>query len=225
MEIKENLNRGRIGSDFWVNSENKTFKELVNGNEMLYKEWGQSLTVSKNEKYKNKILKPINGYAMNFWPKPSLSITNDDLVVSYNTHAEIWFEQKENGIYALDKTWQRQFYPSQLKINSSNNCFNAAYKFYIPWLIDKNIKCEIKEISKSPIKLINNFVKFNKLDLEQDIWNCDWIHFFIKSSGDHVKTYNGKTYGILEVGTPICDIIIKDKDIIKELLKEHDEKN
>jgi hypothetical protein len=225
MEIKEEINKNRIGSRFWINSENKSFQELVHGNEMLYKEWGQSFTVSQNKKYSNRIFKPINGYAMNFWPKPEFRLENDNLILTYHTHAEIWFEQKEGGLYALDKTWQRQFYPSHLKINSSSECFNSVYKFYIPWIIDKNIVCEVKEIKKSPIKLINSSINFSNLNPEQDVWNCDWFHFFIKSSGDHIKNYNGKVYGILEVGTPICDIIIKDKDTIEELMKEHESKN
>lgn len=222
MEIRDIPNRNRIGSNFWVNSENKTFEELTNANEILFQEWAYSRTVANNPKYANKMLKPINGYAMNFCPKPDITTGAGTLTLRYKTHAEIWFEQRDDGIYALDKTWQRQFYPSHLKVNGNKDCFNAAYKFYIPWLLDIDAKFQLESVNGSPIKIINSSVNFKRLE-DKNIWNCDWFHFFIKSSGDHVKTYNNKVYGILDVGTPICDIIIKDEKIIEELLRQHEE--
>jgi len=221
MDIKEHENKNRIGSQSWVNSENKNFEEIVNENILLYKNWAHSKYIL-DTKYQNNILKPINPYAMYFHKKPELINENDLIKLRYRTHAEIWLEPKKNGLYALDKTWQRQFYPSNIKVDHvPQEYFNAVYRFYIPWIFDLDIKLKIIEVEGSPFKILNSYAVFNKLDKDRDIWNTDWFHFLIKNSGDHIESYNGDVYGVIEIGSPICDIIIENKDLIKKIKEEY----
>lgn len=220
MDIKENINRNRVGSEFWINSEGKTFSEIIEGNRTMFGHWSSSKTV-QDSYYSDNILKPINGYAMEFWPKPKMIKENEIVYLRYFTHAEIWFDVRKDGLYALDKTWQRQFYPSEVSIAAPKNFFNSIYKFYIPWIFDEDLTLEIRELDDSPFKILNKKVKFKKLDKDKN-WNCDWFHFLIKSDGEHVEDYNNHIYGIIPVKTPICDIIIKDKDLINKIEKEYD---
>ena len=221
MENRKGINKNRIGSEFWVNSENKSFTEIIKANTTMPGIWASSESVI-HSLYYNNILKPINGYAKTFWPKPELIKDNEIAYLRYFTHAEIWVEPMREGLYALDKTWQRQFYPSQLFINSPGGFFNAIYKFYIPWIFDEDLILKVKNIEGSPFKILNETVTFNKLNYKED-WNCDWIHFLIKSDGDHIETYHDRIYGVIPIKTPICDIIIEDKEIINKIEREYEQ--
>lgn len=225
MDIKEHENKNRLGSYSWVNSENKTFEEIVNDNVLLYKTWGYSKYIL-DTKYKDSLLKPLNPYSMHFHIKPELIDEGNYLRLRYKTHAEIWLEPKDNGLYALDKTWQRQFYPSQLRINfDSKEYFNSVYKFYIPWIFDLDVKLKIEEVKNSPFKILNSYVVFNKIDKEKNVWDTDWFHFLIKNNGDHIESYNGDTYGIIERESPICDIIIEDIYLVNKIKEEYGQEN
>lgn len=220
MDIFQVANSGRIGSQYWVNSEDRTFSELAQDNFQLYNEWKHSSYIH-NSDYKNKILKPINYYSLRFGKKPELIVDQETVSLRYKTHAEIWVEPREEGLYALDKTWQRQFYPSSFKSNIPSNCFNAMYKFYIPWLIDEDVECEIKNIEESPFVVLNTSVNFVKTNNDL-VWNCDWFHFAFKNNSPLIETYREKQYGIVEIESPICDIIIKDRNIASRLVEEYE---
>jgi hypothetical protein len=219
MDIKKLVNRNRIGSEFWINSENKSFSEIVKANTTMPVIWASSESVVHSLYYDN-ILKPINGYAKTFWPKPELIKENNIICLRYFTHAEIWFEPTPDGLYALDKTWQRQFYPSEMHSYDPQYCFDAAYKFYIPWIFDENLTLNIKEIENSPFKILNTKVNFSRLNNNEN-WNCDWFHFLIRHQGKHIETYNNRIYGVIPIKTPICDIIIEDKEIINKIEREY----
>lgn len=220
MEISDEVSRGRVGSKFWVNSEHDSFSDITKANFQLPTHWANSSFIRSTE-FAEKRLKPINGYAMIFWDKPELSLVDDKAILRYKTHAEIWLEEMDRGLYALDKTWQRQFYPSQLTTPAPEGCFDALYKFYIPWVIDKDIECDVYGVENSPFNIIKNKVNFKQLD-NSLVWNVDWFHFAIKNSGDHIEEYHGDTYSIIERGSPICDVVINDKETIEELIKEYE---
>ena len=219
MEISDEVNRGRVGSRYWVNCEHDSFSDITNKNFQLPHNWAHSTYIRKS-KYSESILKPVNGYAMNFWKAPELTIIEDKAILRYKTHAEIWLEEMSFGLYALDKTWQRQFYPSQLNQDTPEECFSALYKFYVPWIIDKDIKCQVLSVEGSPFKIIKDTVSFNKLE-DETIWSVDWFHFAIKSNSNFIEQYHGETYGIIDVGSDICDVIIEDQDTIRELIKQY----
>lgn len=221
MDISDEVSRGRVGSKYWVNSEHEPFSEITKANFQLPGHWAHSRFIRETP-FNDKVMKPLNGYSMIFWPMPEIMFLNSRVILRYKTHAEIWLEKKKNGLYALDKTWQRQFYPSQLTGSAPANCFDALYKFYIPWVIDKDVQCSVYGIEDSPFKIVSNTVKFKKLE-DSLVWDVDWIHFAIKNSGDHIQEYHGDTYGIIEIGSNICDIVIDDQEIIEGLKKQYEQ--
>lgn len=203
-----------LGSKFWVNSEDLSFHNIQK--QSVAKQWCE-----RDLKYKNKILQPINKYATNFIHLPQL-ITKDEFVLRYSTHAEIWIEIKNNGVYALDKTMQRQFYPSKNNIQHNNeNCYNASYKFYIPWTINCDINLEIKNIEDSPFLIQDNFVKFNKIHKNDLNIKEQWVNFYFKKNNNILKN----EYDIIKESTGMFDIIINNKNLQTEILKFYDKKN
>lgn len=220
MEISDEVNRGRVGSKYWVNCEHDSFSEITNKNFQLPHQWAHSRVINETA-YASSVLKPVNGYAMHFYNKPELMLEAKTAVLRYKTHAEIWVEQMQGGLYALDKVWQRQFYPSHLRQDIPDQCFDALYKFYVPWIIDKDATFKIREIDDSPFKIISDSVKFKKLD-DSLVWDVDWIHFAIKDNGKYLEEYQGDIYGVIKVGSNICDVIIDDELLVEELIKEYD---
>jgi hypothetical protein len=116
------------------------------------------------------------------------------------THAEIWVSPSEENLYALDKTWQRQFYPSSKKY-TRDDCFIATYKFYVPWVIDSDIKATVSSVDDSPFSVENQEINFNSLD-GLTLVDTNFVDFKIKIEGSHMV--NSK-YGIIDIGTPMYD--------------------
>ena len=220
MDILDGVSRGRVGSKYWVNSEHEPFSEITKANFQLPGHWAHSRFIRETP-FRSAIMKPLNGYSMIFWPMPDVSFVDNKAILKYKTHAEIWLEETQNGLYALDKTWQRQFYPSQINEKSPDDCFNAIYKFYIPWVIDKDLSCRISGVDGSPFKIINETINFKKLD-DSLVWDIDWFHFAIKNHGEHIEEYRGDTYGIIERGSDICYLVIDDAEVVEELRKQYD---
>lgn len=201
---------GALGSEYWINSYNKEFTKIQK----------ESFLINRFSKpsNSNKIIKPINMYAFYYSPFPEILKNNNEIILRQKTHAEIWVEPKINGLYALDKTWQRQFYPSDLIVEDYENCFNAVYKFYTPWVINDNLKVKIKEVIDSPFKILTKEINFKKIT--KDYNEPQWINFLIKKNGDHMKNDN---YGIIDINTNAFDIIIDDISVCNYIVKDFNE--
>ena len=208
-----------IGSTFWLNSANMDFYEIQNISKVPSK-WTNIEGVLKS-KYKNNIVKPVNGYALNFGIKPELILENDYIILRQYTHADIWVERKGiQSIYALDKTWLRQFYPSDKVLENKDDCYLAQYKMYTQWIVDENVDIEIRSIPNSPFFVFSEIIKINKIDIKLKHIYPKWIYFLIKKQESMVKD----GFFIIENNTPAFDIIIKDKDVIEKIVKEYNEK-
>lgn len=191
-----------LGSKYWVNCYDKSFIQI---------QQESNLPLHFRERYKtNTVIQPINNYAFHYSPFPEI-IFNDCLILRQKTHAEIWVEPKGDALYALDKTWQRQFYPSKT-IQSDEDCFSAVYKFYTPWVINKNITVKILQIDDSPFKIITDTITF-----KEGSGDGQWVDFLIKKEGIHMKN---KEYGIININSNAFDIIVEDKDIINKITEE-----
>jgi hypothetical protein len=197
------------GSSFWLNSSEMDFHEIQKQSNVTPK-W-----LLKDDDYSNKILKPVNKYSSLFSSRPEIIIDNKKIILRQKTHAEIWVQPMHKFLYALDKTMQRQFYPSDITFSKNNNCFLSSYKFYTPWVIDENITCQINSIDESPFVINLNKIDFKKN--QGDKINCYWVYFYIKKNGTHM--INNK-YGIIEIGTPMFDIIVEDSFVIRSILEE-----
>ena len=198
------------GSSFWLNSSEMDFHEIQKKSSVTSK-W-----LIKDNQYDNKIIQPINKYSSLFSKFPEIFIQDDNLILRQKTHAEIWVQPMNKFLYAVDKTMQRQFYPSDKKFIKQEDCFLSSYKFYTPWIIDYDITCEVKSISESPFFINSQTIEFKKNYGENN--NFCWIYFYIKKHGIHM---HNKKYGIIEIETPMFDIIVKDKNIRKRILDQY----
>jgi|694.fasta_scaffold54090_9 hypothetical protein len=208
-----------LGSEYWVNSGKIDFYEIQSASNVPHK-WTKSEAVLKS-KYKNKIIKPINAYAINFGIKPELIIKNDFIILRQSTHADIWVEEKrKKRLYALDKTWMRQFYPSDQVLEEHEDCYIAQYKLYTPWIIDADVSVDILEIAESPFFIYPNTLNFNKINMNLPHIYPKWVYFLIKKQDSMEK----EGFFVIKNNTPVFDIIVKDKKIIEKIIKEYNEK-
>jgi hypothetical protein len=204
------VKNGMRGSEFWLNSSELSFSQILTGSRVPAK-WSKYSLIE--EKYRNSIVKPVNRYVSNLYPRPEiLSINNNTVKLRQKTHAEIWVDIKSDDLYALDKCHQRQFYPSENKIDDPDS-FEPTYKFYMPWIIDLNSMIEISPAGDcfySEKSIINT----KENDIILDFIDVPFIDFKIKRFGAHMKNSN---YGIIEIGTPMYDITLNlnDKDLEK----------
>lgn len=198
--------RSPKASDFWVNSTNLSFAEIVNGSNCrrLYVEYQYVLS---NDIVKNSILKPINDYAYHLYPAPDLIKYEDGYAyLRQRTHAEILIRKNyKDGLYFLDRPWIRQFYPSleNLKLDS---CFLVVHKAYSPWFIDLDREYEVLQVSDEYTPFIIKSGIYNKVETNSTIIEPNFVHFLIKKTGEHMIDPG---HGKISIGTPIYDIKIK----------------
>jgi hypothetical protein len=195
-DIKNNM----VGSDFWLNSEELSFSEITRESRIPDR-WRRFDMI--DDRYKVLLLKPINTYVSELYPRPEIVFIDKisgRVTLRQKTHAEIWVSPSEENLYALDKTWQRQFYPSSKKY-TKDNCFIATYKFYVPWVIDSDIKATVSSVDNSPFSVENQEINFNSLD-GLTLVDTNFVDFKIKIEGSHMV--NSK-YGIIDIGTPMYD--------------------
>ena len=195
-DIKNNM----VGSDFWLNSEELSFSEITRESRIPDR-WRRFDMI--DDRYKVLLLKPINTYVSELYPRPEIVFIDKisgRVTLRQKTHAEIWVSPSEENLYALDKTWQRQFYPSSKKY-TKDNCFIATYKFYVPWVIDSDIKATVSSVDNSPFSVENQEINFNSLD-GLTLVDTNFVDFKIKIEGNHMV--NSK-YGIIDIGTPMYD--------------------
>lgn len=195
--------RGRkdsiIGSEFWLNSENLPFSEIISISRIPDR-WRRFDIIE--DEYKTALIKPVNRYVSNLYPKPELiSIDGLSVVLRQKTHAEIWVKPSGDDLYALDKTWQRQFYPSPNKYEN-NECFKATYKFYIPWIIDADISAKVTMCSDSPFFLNEQKIDFYAVP-EVTMLDTQFVDFKIKTTGNHMED---ERYGIIDISTSMYDL-------------------
>jgi hypothetical protein len=197
-----------LGSKFWLNSENLSFQEIQNLSHVNRK-WTKQIFDN------NKIIQPINEYVRNFIPFPDIVYDNNILTIRQKTHAEIWLEEIKNILYAVDKTQQRQFYPSKNNIINVKGYFDPTYRFYIPWTINKDITCKIKKVENSFFYIEEQYISFKEKN--GDFYEPQWVDFLFKKTKNFIKD----EYEIIKFGEPMFDIIINDKTTISEILNEN----
>lgn len=204
-----------IGSEWWVNSESLNFPEIVIGSRVM-QAWAKFNLIE--ERFKDVILKPVNRYVSNLYPRPELiSINNNIVTLRQRSHAEIWVQKEETGLYALDKTNQRQFYPSTY-IHNFNNCYEASYRFYMPWFIDKDIEAEIKNVDdeETAFQVMPGKILFKKQNIDFEYVETNFINFGIKKNGSWMLD---GTRGILPIGSAMYDIMVYLNDNEVELIR------
>jgi len=202
------------GSPWWVNSENLSLPEIIiqSGLPNIWSRYN-----SKEILEIDSILKPVNNYVLNLYPRPEIiSIIDNRITFRQRTHAEIWVEEKDdNTLYALDKCHQRQFYPS---LNSLENteCFDPTYRFYIPWFINKDIDVSITEVKNedTPFYINEKNIIAKLIEDTSEYAFSDFIDFKIKNTGQHQLK---EKYAIISKNTAMYDMSVNlsDTEIFK----------
>jgi hypothetical protein len=206
-------NNKRLGSKYWINSEEKNFSQLVQESKMIQEFSDSSILKKKN--YEEKLIVPVNPYVEYFYPKPKLIETETGIILRQKTHAEIWVEYKNDSLYMLDKCWQRQFYPSKNTYDNLNN--QPLYRFYVPWTIESENSFEVKSVS--PVfNIYTKSITFFKRNFNDNFINTPFIDFSIKKQGKHMKT---EKYGIVDIGTDMYDIVIDNSNIAERIVEEY----
>jgi len=209
------------GSEWWINSENLSFSNIVRQSK-IPDHWARY--DSEYVKSVKSVLKPVNKYVLSLYPRPEILNVNNNLVTfRQRTHAEIWIEDKGDGVlYAVDKCHQRQFYPSKNTIEA-NGCFLATYKFYVPWFINKNIEINISPVEneKTPFYINKKIFVKNFVDINTPYVDTDFVEFKIKNVEDYFLKEN---YGIISKGTAMYDMsaYLTDQEIL-ELKEDHEQ--
>jgi hypothetical protein len=202
------------GSEWWINSYKLSLPEILIQSGLPDK-W--SRYNSKDILKINSVLKPVNNYVLNLYPKPEIISINSSLVTfRQRSHAEIWVEERQDGtLYALDKCHQRQFYPSYNSLENKE-CFDPTYRFYIPWFINKdiNIKIDAVKDEATPFYAGQKNIDWNTLEDYADYAYSDFVDFKIKNSGEY---YLKEKYAIISKNTAMYDmsVVLNDEEILQ----------
>lgn len=203
----------------WLDCHSNSFIEIQNI-AMVKSNWKSFQKVLNNDKYKNLILKPVNNYVLYLYPKPELiSYKEDEIVLRQRTHADIWFYDYKDYRYVLDRPHQRQFYPSKIKNFLPNeHVYPEQFRFYIPWIFDYPCNIEYKNVQDEDTSFLifEKNITYDYIDHNLQEINTDFISFFIYKQSNYKIDSD---YGIIKFGTAMYDIIIKDKNVIKEIIK------
>lgn len=203
----------------WLDCHSNSFLEIQNIAKVP-PNWKSFKKVVLNNQYKNSILKPINNYVLNLYPKPDLIYKDKgQVILRQKTHADIWLYKEPTYLYVIDRPHQRQFYPSKTNnFISKDTTFNDQFRFYIPWIFDAD--CTIQYVNvdgeESPFFVLNKNIKYNVIEKDLEQIETEFIPFYIYKEG---KYKIDEDYGIIKCGTPAYDIIIKDKKVINKLLE------
>lgn len=234
------VNRVPYESESWGMMSNMSFEQIVNFSS-LFPKWKEWKYVSGNKLYKKSILKPVNMYASNFSEPPEMiKISDTEIYLRYSNYADILIQTadplmghkgifKSNPInsllYATDKCWLRQFYPSPnvYNIDKKNPMSDRVFKMYIPWFIDMDIKYTIKTNKENAsIVVIEKEDYFTKTNENVIIKEANFVDFYFTRSDMHMQD---NICGLIKRGSYLFDIQIEaDKKTIKKIVRGYEKK-
>jgi hypothetical protein len=179
----------------------------------------------------NDIIKPINLYVDRLYPKPKLiSIDNNVVTIQQTNHAEIFLVNspeiintmerdepyKERIMWNVDRPWIRQYYLSDREdFGDSTTCFDQTFRFYVPWIIDKNISVDIRQPKGSPFLISEDTMSFKKILNNTQHLDPPFVHFQFKKIGNHMIN---QEYGKISRFSPMYNMVFEASDImVKEI--------
>jgi hypothetical protein len=206
-------------SDSWIEMKSFSFQDIVQKS-LIPRQWGEFPYVLND--YKKDIIKPVNMYAGLFGSAPKLKdIKNNIITLEQYTHSDIYLLKEINkSLYALDKAHQRQFYLSEnaYVIKQENFISDECYRFYIPWVIDFDVKCNIRSnnLKSNSFHIIEKEINFKKINNEPQFLNTEFIDFYFTDSKSHMIE---EDCGIIEKGSYMYDIVFEaDKELIEQIV-------
>jgi len=203
--------------EIWDNSYSPDFLD-INLNSRVPEKWMNFYYVLADEKYSNRIIKPINGYAKNFGVMPELvSINNNIVKLRQYNHAEIFLLVENSKVTTMDRPWVRQYYRSSEALECPQGCFPDQYAFYMPWKIDEDLEILVTSSGdNSPVHVFDKKIINTKIDSVSRYVSSPLIPFYFKSSGEHMVN---PEYGRIKLGSPIFDIVFEANDELIEKIK------
>lgn len=204
--------------NIWYKSTIESFL-YINERSNIKDEWLDYSEVL-NGTYANSIIKPINKYVENLYPKPQLiSIENNVVTLEYLSFAEIMLLKRKNDkkLSAMEKVHMRQFYLSDIINESDGSCFEEVYRLFVPWVLDSpGTMMKITPVENSAFKVFEQESRFSDYECMRRI-DPTMIHFQFKKIGNHMID---EEYGKISRLTPTFRLTFSGSDIMIKRVKE-----
>ena len=202
-------------SESWLKMQNIDFKSICNISN-IPRMWQENDYISNN-------LMPVNNYVKIFGNPPKVKdIQSDKITIVQKTYSDIYIQKNEIETYAIERSWQRQFYPSSNKYPLDNINFftDKTYKFYMPWIINNNINYKISLNNKNDFFYVPEQIGcFNYTD---NNINVPFIDFYFTKNKNYVEKDN---YIIIPSESNMYNLeIYMNNNLIKDLLKFYEKK-
>jgi len=169
--------------------------------------------------YEDSPIKPINRYVENLYPMPELiGIDNNIVTLRQRNHAEIFLLENSHGFRNIDRPHMRQYYQTSMTFPGDPECFDPAYTFYTPWVIDANVLVNFVQPAESGPFTIYPVTK--RLAQFPDIVNFvepEFVPFRFKRVGSHMVS---SEFGKIKIGSPMFDMVFQADDILVEKIRE-----
>ena len=218
MEKPQMLHNMDYDFDIWYKTNDPVFSQL-NKDSRAADKWLKYIKVEQG-RYRDSILKPINNYAEELYPKPQLiSIEGNTVRLRQGNHAEFFLLHDHKGFFNLDRPWIRQYYNTSHKMVQPDDCFAGTYLFYAPWFLDVDgisIRYERPEI-ESPFLIypIETTSKASPAGL--DYREPDFIPFHFKRVGSHMVS---DLFGKIKRQSAMFDMVFEASDIIVQRVRK-----
>lgn len=208
-------------SKSWIDMQNSNFIDIINKSNIQFDDWKNFQYVLSGE-HKNSLLKPVNNYVNYFGIKPDIvKIKNGHYSIRYRSYSEIFlYLKKDNSLYAVEKSWLRQFYlsPNLYEELPDNVLSKNVYRFFIPWFLDQDIEYSIKQSESNSVKIIESKGQFNKSNIETDIKDTGFVDFYFTNSKEHMIN---KNLGLIKRGTPLYEIHLFPDSSLSDIIESN----
>jgi hypothetical protein len=200
----------------WYNSYDPNFLEI--GRASLIPDKWQNYQAINHDKFAESIIKPINRYVQELYPRPDLVSIKDNLVtLRQRNHAQIFLLDSTDGFINIDRPHMRQYYQTRQEYPADTECFDQPYLFYAPWFLDENVEASFCQADEwSPFKIYEKDVFYNKQDRSTKYVEPYFIPFRFKKVGPHMKQ---ESFGKIDKGVAMFDIKILLDDILIEKIR------
>ena len=207
--------------DIWQTAKNESFL-YINQRSNVKDHWMSYNQVAVG-KFKDSILKPINGYVENLYPFPKLISIEDNIIrLRQNNHAQIFLKKEKGGLYHIDRPWIRQYYRTDIDSPEDETTFSGVFRFYVPWFIDSDITVSIEQPTStiSPFIVFEDSIEFKKKTNLRKV-DPPFVKFKFKRVGPHMLD---NEFGKINKNTPMFDMVFKGSDIMIKSIEEFYEK-
>lgn len=205
--------------EIWYNTPDPDFLDICRKS-MVQPSWISYQKVLQG-KYATAPIKPISNYVANIGHEPELvSIIGNTVRIRVHLYADMFLLKKPNeDLYHVDRTWVRQYYLTNYKMDNRGDCFDGTFKFYVPWVFDANT--EVSYVSpdvESPFIIEEMRDYWHGIPKYVDTVNPHFVYFKFKKSGSHMVD---QELGIPRRGDPIFDIEAELDDIMVERIRKY----